>query len=51
MFLGEAVSNTGCGVDSSPPTTAFPTNFGFSETSLKTEGKKEANSRLSSGIS
>lgn len=44
VFLGEAVSNTNCGVDSSPPATAFPINFGFSETSLKTEGKREANS-------
>ena len=44
-FLGEAVSNTSDEVDSLPPATSFPINFGFSETSLKTEGKREANSR------
>ena len=44
-FLGEAVSNTSDEVDSPAPATSFPIKFGFSETSLKTEGKREANTR------
>ena len=43
VSVNEAVGNSDNDVDASPAATAFPINFGFSESSFKSEGIKEAN--------